>query len=259
MNTENHPIIIGLCGKAGTGKTSIANTIVPSHSIKYDKPNRTIWDHAFFAMPLYEMASIKRMTKGELSRDRILYQMHDVLADLFGKSPAYGAPTYDRFTDLVKSITDLPMPTDEDMKPREFLQEAGELCRAEKGDCFVQWARKMANRRANALLSDDAEEYDQYVCIFSDVRYENEANMIASQPGGILIRFDASNDVRMDRLYNRDGYRMPDSQLNHSSENVELIPENIITAVINTDNMNVEQQAQATNKIIEKELQRIYA
>jgi dephospho-CoA kinase len=262
METQEHPIIIGLCGKAGTGKTSVANLIVPSRTIKNDAANGIIWDHTFFALPLYEMASIKRMTKGELSQERILFQMHEVLLDLFGRSPAYGAPSYDDFIQVVKDISDIPMPINDDIKPRSFLQEAGKLCRDKNEDCFVQWAKRRSYQRAASLLSsenDENETYQNYACIISDVRYVNEAEMIASHPNGILIRFDASNDIRMDRLYNRDGYRMSEEQLNHKSERVEDIPEEWFDAVVNSDTMNVKQQAEATELIIRKQLGRVYA
>ncbi len=262
MNSENYPIIIGFCGRAGTGKTSVANSIVPSHAVKFDHENGVVWDHSFFAMPLYEMASIKRMTKGEKEEDRVLFQLHDVLFDLFGGSPLYGAPSYDQFVKLTKEIADIPMPIDEDMKPRMFLQKAGELCRREYENCFTQWAKKKAYQRSATILSDKDEaneNIDRYVCIISDVRYENEAEMIKSLPGGILIRFDASNDIRMDRLQKRDGYTMPDSELNHKSEQVELIREEIIDCIINTDNMSISEQAKASLNVIRKEISRINA
>lgn len=260
-NSENNPIVVGLCGKAGTGKTSVANTIVPSHTIKYDKENKAIWDHNFFAMPLYEMASIKRITKGEKQEDRILFQLHEVLFDVFGGSPLYGAPSYDEFITLVKEIADLPMPIDDEIKPREFLQKAGKLCRLKNETCFTQWARRKTYQRCSSLLASQEEEgfYENYVCIISDVRYENEAEMIKSMPNGILIRFDASHDVRLNRLYKRDGYKMSDEQLNHESEKVELIDDSMLNAVINTDTMNVEQQAEETMKTIQKEISKVYA
>lgn len=261
INSDNNPIIIGLCGKAGTGKTSVANIIVPSHTIKYDKENKTIWDHTFFALPLYEMASIKRITKGEKQKERILFQLHEVLFDVFGNSPLYGAPDYDNFISLVKEIESLPMPISDEIKPRDFLQKAGELCRDENEDCFTQWARRKAYQRCSSLLNDQEEEgfYETYISIISDVRYRNEAEMIKAMPNGILIRFDASDEIRSDRLYKRDGYRMSEEQRTHKSEQVELIPETLLNAIINTDTMTAEQQAQETIRTIQKEINRVYA
>lgn len=262
LNSDNDPIVIGLCGKAGTGKTSVANSIVPSHSLRFDKSNAIVWDHLFFAMPLYEMASIKRMTRGEKMDDRILFQLHEVLFELFGSSPLYGAPPYDDFVSLVKEVHDLSMPANDDIKPREFLQKAGEICRSYNENCFTQWAKRKVYQKSLSILGDRDEEHehiDQYACIFSDVRYENEAEMIKSLPGGILIRFDASHEIRMDRLFNRDGYRMPDEQLNHSSEQVELIPDEMIDYIIDTDTMDVQKQSEETIKFITKEISRAYA
>jgi len=261
FNSDTNPIVIGLCGKAGTGKTSVANLVVPSRTVKYDKDNRIIWDHSFFAMPLYEMASIRRITKGEKQQDRILFQLHEVLSDVFGGSPLYGAPPYDEFIELVKEIADLPIPMDDEIKPRDFLQKAGKICRSKNEACFAQWTRRKTYQRCSSLLNNQEEEdsYDKYACIISDVRYKNEAEIIKSFPNGILIRFDASTDVRLDRLYKRDGYRMSDSQLNHESEQVELIPDELLNAVIDTDKMSLEQQSEETIKIIQKEINKVYA
>jgi cytidylate kinase len=262
MDKDKFPIIIGLCGRAGTGKTSVANAIVPSHTIKFDHHNGVVWDHSFFAMPLYEMASIKRMTKGEKEEDRILFQLHEVLFDLFGSSPLYGAPPYDEFIKMTKDIAALPMPISDEVKPRAFLQKAGEICREQYENCFTQWAKRKAYQRSATLLSDPDEEnetIDRYVCLISDVRYENEGEMIKSLPGGILIRFDASPEVRLERLNKRDGYTMPDSELNHKSEQVELIREEIIDSIIDTDNMSIEQQAEVSLNMIKKEISRIHA
>jgi hypothetical protein len=153
------------------------------------------------------------------------------------------------------------MPIDDDVKPRTFLQQAGEICRLKNEMCFVQWAKRKAYQRCASLLNSGDEEglYENYACIISDVRYENEAEMIKSLPNGILIRFDASTDVRLDRLYKRDGYRMSDEQLSHKSEQVELIPDSMLNAIINTDTMTAEQQAQATIRTIQKEISKVYA
>jgi hypothetical protein len=52
---------------------------------------------------------------------------------------------------------------------------------------------------------------------------------------------------------------MPDSELNHKSEQVELIREEIIDSIINTDNMSIEEQATASLNVIKKEISRIHA
>jgi len=58
---QGQPIIIGLAGKAGSGKTSVAESIVPKGSFDTNKYGMK-WDHLFYALPLYEMASIKKNT-----------------------------------------------------------------------------------------------------------------------------------------------------------------------------------------------------
>ena len=47
---KQQPIIIGLAGKAGSGKTSVAEAIVPKagfESLRYGMK----WDHIFYALP----------------------------------------------------------------------------------------------------------------------------------------------------------------------------------------------------------------
>jgi len=60
---DNQPIIIGLAGKAGSGKTSVAESIIPKGSLDATKFGYR-WDHLFFALPLYEMYSIKKNIMG---------------------------------------------------------------------------------------------------------------------------------------------------------------------------------------------------
>ena len=52
---KDYPIVIGLAGKAATGKTSVAEKIVPKAQIN-SVSNHIVWDHIFFALPLYELA-----------------------------------------------------------------------------------------------------------------------------------------------------------------------------------------------------------
>ena len=241
----DYPIILGLCGKAGTGKTSVAEYIVPNYSVKFT-PQAT-WDHLFFAMPLYEMASIKRGTLGDLRADRVAYRIHDTLLDLFGASPMFGAPKYDELVTLVKDIATAPIPMDDEIKPRDFLQQTGIACRAIKETCFAEWAVKKVYSRMNTLQDAQVEDLP-FIGIISDVRFVNEAEAIAKQPNGLVIKFEASEKVREKRLFERDGHHMTEEQKNHISERVELIDPANIYSVIDTDNLTIQEQA----KIVEQ-------
>ena len=97
---EDRPIILGLCGKAGTGKTSVGNMLAPqtqfaNNTIDAEQEllkstadmaffqEHVVWDHKYFAMPLYKLVSIKDSTEGYQSDDRIRYQIHETLLEIF--------------------------------------------------------------------------------------------------------------------------------------------------------------------------------
>lgn len=255
MNVEkkyykDYPIIVGLAGKAASGKTSVAETIVPK--AKFSNTNDGIaWDHIFFALPLYEIASIKRTIQGNRQKDRQLFAIHQVLYDLYGGTALGAIPDYKHFIDLVEQIYNLPIEK-EPVKPRSFLQKAGDLCRAYDSECFAKWAVYKAHkihRSALASFGEDDEEVPMGV-IISDVRFENEAQKIINQPNGIVIYFDASEDVRKERMLKRDGHSMTTEQSLHRSENEGELVKAVCSAIIDTDLLNVEEQTNKTLEIV---------
>jgi len=205
---QGQPIIIGLAGKAGSGKTSVAESIVPKGSFDTNKYGMK-WDHLFYALPLYEMASIKKNTLGHNAELRKLYALH------------------------------------------EFLQKAGDICREHDPNCFANWAIIKSNllyrQYIKDLIKSDSEDDAAPMCILiSDVRYVNEAKSILKQPNGIVITFDAQQDVLNERIMKRDGKLMNAEQLSHSSEQQIDEIKQISSAIINTDNMTLEEQVEAT-------------
>jgi dephospho-CoA kinase len=247
---KEQPIIIGLAGKAGSGKTSVAEHLVPKGSIDTSMYGIK-WDHIFYALPLYELASIKRSIKGFNENNRQLYAIHDVLFDLYGGSPIGIMPGYEDLVERTKSIYNLNIEP-EGIKPRSFLQKAGDICREEYGDCFAKWGVVKAVKLYQSYyksLSEDEEE-NPFAVIISDVRFVNEAEKILNQPNGIVICFDAEQDTLNDRIMKRDGRLMSEEQKNHKSEQEMEMVKSIATHIIKTDNMTVEQQAQATLKTL---------
>ena len=91
--------------------------------------------------------------------------------------------------------------------------------------------------------------------VISDVRFANEAQSILKQPNGMIITYEASDDVLRDRIFKRDGVYMTDEQLNHNSEKeIDLVKE-ISTFIINTDNLSIEDQAKATLQIVKNQIE----
>jgi len=247
---KEYPLIIGLAGKAASGKTSVAESIVPKASIN-PVNNSIIWDHIFFTLPLYEIASIKRTTLGLRQKDRQLFSIHQVLFDLFGGNALGNIPDYKHFTDLVEQMYFLPI-EQEPLKPRSFLQKAGDLCRLYDPECFAKWAIYKSVKMYRSIISSAAYEDDELPVgiIISDVRFENEAKKILSQPNGLVIYFDASDETRNQRMMKRDGLLMTEAQASHKSEKECDLVKELASAIIDTDNMSIEQQSAKTLEII---------
>lgn len=243
---ENHPIIIGLAGKAGSGKTSVAEALVPKGSIEVSLGGIK-WDHIFYALPLYELSSIRRTISGTNSKNRQLYAIHDVLFNLYGGSALGNIPSYENLVQKVNAIHNLPIEP-EGIKPRSFMQKAGDICRDGFEDCFAKWAilksNKLHSMYKKSLTEDELEV--PYAVIISDVRFINEAKTILDQPNGMVICFDATKEVLQDRLIKRDGKLMTEEQMSHLSEQQIGDIMKIASNTIDTSNMSLEEQVKAT-------------
>jgi len=246
--SKNQPIIIGLAGKAGSGKTSVAESIVPKGSIETTKYGIK-WDHIFYALPLYEMASIKKNIQGLNQKRRRMYAIHQVLYDLYGGTSLGDIPEYEDLTSMVEKIYSMPIEP-EGIKPRDFLQKAGDICRSISPDCFARWAIIKSSRIYRSYVSQVPEDEDPYPMsvLVSDVRCLNEAEHILKQPNGVVICFEASTETLNERLFKRDGKLMNPEHALHATENgIEEI-KNMATLIINTDGMSLEDQTEETLK-----------
>ena len=248
----DYPIVVGLAGKAATGKTSVAETIVPKAS--FDKVRSGVyWDHIFFAMPLYELLSNRTKIEGENSQSRKLFAIHETLYDLYGNSTLGNVPDYYSFINLVDNIYREPIDT-YGVKPRSFLQKAGDMCRAYDPKCFAKWGIKKSYELHRDYVKS-LEEEDQpnpYCVLISDVRFENEAESILKLPNSMLILFEASDEVRRDRIYSRDGVYMTDEQLSHKSEKEIDGFSHLASGTIDSSSMSVEDQAVKTITLIKE-------
>lgn len=247
---QNYPIILGLAGKAATGKTSVAESIVPKASFAASRQGM-LWEHIFFAMPLYEFYSARTKIEGLNSESRKLFSIHQTLYELYGSTPLGSAPPYEEFVDLVKSIGSKPI-NSYGSKPRSYLQEVGDMCRSYDPNCFAKWGISKANKMFHDYTRsiDDYEEEIPYCVIISDVRFKNEADAILSSPNGMLIVYDADVNTRQERILNRDGVLMTEEQMSHRSEKEIDLFSHQASAIIDSSSMKVEDQALATMKIV---------
>lgn len=249
-NYLNQPIILGLSGKAGSGKTSVAESIIPKGSMELIKYG-ILWDHIFYALPLYEMASIRRNIVGINEESRKLHALHEVLYDVYGGNSIGNMPHYDILVKKVKEIYNLPIDL-EGTKPRGFLQQAGDICREFDDNCFSTWGIIKANELYRQFIkrSEDVDKYSDTLTpmcvIISDVRYKNEALSILKQPNGFVISFHADRDTLDDRLIKRDGQLMSSNHSGHSSEQDFDEVKALASAIIDTNNMDLKQQVEAT-------------
>ena len=242
----NKPIILGLAGKAATGKTSVAEAISPKARIDA-MANAIVWDHIFFALPLYELASIKKGVRGSRQEIRQMYGIHETLYDIFGNSPIGDVPPYDDMVSMVRDIYHLPIEP-EGVKPRSFLQKAGDICRSHDGECFCKWAIRKANDMHLSYVRGLPEDVEAkpFCVIVSDVRFLNEAQAILDQENGIVVCYTASDDVRNERMFARDGHFMTEEQMNHISEKQTDEICEIADLVMNTDELTIKEQASFT-------------
>ena len=255
--SKSNPIILGLAGRAGSGKTSVAEALCPKGSMQTTSSG-IVWEHIFHALPLYELASIKKNIQGFNAKSRKLYSIHEVLFEIYGRTALGAIPPYEEFVEKVKSIYDLPI-EEEGIKPRTFLQTVGDICRENYSECFCHWAvmksMELYRKNINEISREDG-NMDTPICvIISDVRFINEAQSILKQPNGMVITYEASDDILRDRIFKRDGVFMTNEQLNHNSEKeIDLVKE-VSTFIINTDNLSIEDQAKATLQLVKNKIE----
>jgi cytidylate kinase len=248
----DYPIVVGLAGKAATGKTSVAELIVPKAAFDNVKSG-IYWDHIFFAMPIYELLSIRTKIEGANSQSRKLFAIHETLYDLYGNSTLGDIPDYYSFISLVDNIGREPIDT-AGAKPRSFLQKVGDFCRAHDPKCFAKWGVRKSYElyREYTKSLDEDETPNPYCVLISDVRFENEAESILKLPNSMLILFEASDEVRKERIFSRDGIYMTDEQMSHKSEKEIDNFSSLASAIIDSSSMSVEDQAVKTMTIIKE-------
>lgn len=280
----NAPIIVGLAGQAGVGKTItaqhlsptaqvITNTCVCGHGALEHMDNIDIipsctlcdcrginytgaihWTHLFFALPIYRIVTARQKITGDNARNRILYEIHEAIVDLFGRSPLYSAiKNYDDLIELVRYVASIPCePPGE--KARTFMQEFGSLCREYDESVFVNWINRKIQEEYREFIREYPE--DRYPglrlgIVLSDIRFPNEATCVTDHPNGRMYKFTASPEVIRARLYDRDGKVLSEAQANHESEqSLALIPDDTFDEIIDTSDFTVSQQAQYVKNLV---------
>jgi hypothetical protein len=253
---EDRPIVLGLAGEGGTGKTATADALAPvaRFNVAPEKDN-IWWEPLAAAAPLYEIASILQMTEGEKEFDRKAYGVHRVLVDLFGM-PAYGAPSYEELVELVYDFCCMDRPPEG--KPRSFLQAAGGRVRELMPDCFPSWLGRRI-QSMYAFFRQEQGEVDpmpMFGVVLSDLRMENEIRFVRDTTNGVMIKLTCDFGVRQERLTKRDnGQGMTAEQRQHNTETwVASAPAPEFDAVIDTTSLSLSQQVSKVLEVVEAKL-----
>ena len=254
------PILVGLTGSIASGKTATAQALSPaarvlSSDFDDDGYLSIHWQHVPFALPLHQMATVRQTTTGDGAFDRMCYQIHAILLDVFGASPLYGAPPYNDLVKMVQQIVSFPVVSEG--KPRKFLQHVGtEVVRAYNPDAWVTWMdRKVRGMFMQHCATRGEESERPFGVVIDDVRMLNEAEYIRSAPNGLLIKLWARPDIIAERLYDRDSTFLTEDVLNHESERqAASIPDDWCTAIIDTSDMSIEIQVAAIRELVASRL-----
>lgn len=246
-----YPIVIAFAGNAGAGKTSTANAIVPSAvMLRTDtKLPDIVWDHIFFAMPIYDMVGVRTGMEGTDMLDRTLYGMHDIVYDLLQRRC-----NYDDIIELVYDLSLMPCEMVDGDKPRTFMQTAGDMCRALYVDVFTNKAiRTIKQRYQNTVAEYDRHDEDPPFSfnIISDLRRINELDLIKNQPNSLLVKFIADQDELDRRLINRSGRPLTTEQKNHPTESeLSIIPDSEYDIIVDTTTLTLRDQAAMVKEAI---------
>ncbi len=257
MHVTEWPVIIGLSGSAGVGKSVTANTLATPGMDYLDNIRPIVFTNVTLAEPIYEIVSIKRHIKGsdpEDVRSRIMHEIHSVLDTTLNKYPSY-----DDVVELVYDIYHMDAGTIDDPKPRTFMQEVGDMCRDLYEDCFIDAALTRIQKdftrfrhdyveilERKELAKEDTSEMVSpvYVALISDVRRTNEVKRMRTRQNSALVRLSASPEVIRQRMYERDGFIMDDKQLVHPTETeANGWPEDFFDFILDTDKLTIEDQA----------------
>lgn len=158
------PIVIGLSGRAGCGKTSIAQSLCKQY----------FGSRVSFA-------------------DTIRQMLHPVIDQLYYNDPP------EKVNDTL-TVNKEDMIEELGASPRYLMQHLGGLFREINPDTFVHLTEKKIEmlQDINDMLSRltlSIENIESYAYIIDDLRYDNEAEWIKSKMGGTIFYIDRDESL----------------------------------------------------------------
>lgn len=249
----------GIVGKAGSGKTSTVSMLCGGATNKREKIDSCIidWDQIAFASPIKEIIAIKSGFPGAEMEDRRLYQIHGIISNVYNNSPLYGAPPYKKLVKLVKTIDSMDLGSADD-NYRTFQQQLGDYVRKYDNDAFAKAAFNKAILKASDVKSTawemETQDLDyRRILVISDLRFDNEAELIKNKMGGKIIYFDCDEETRKQRLLERDGAYISQENAKHISE--KGIKKKYIDYKLDTSKMDQQEVLENVKNFILKEIE----
>jgi len=188
-NINNKDVLLyAMSGKMGSGKDTVGNKI-------------------------YEKLKEKEYSLKNLSYSELMKNEMNQITSLFNKT-----------NDVDKVAKEMNAKKEEISKFLELLNNQSIYERTPEARNAIQFWGTNVRRKQNSnywitKLSQEISKNlaDGYSVYVSDVRFENEADSILNL-GGKIIRLEANQFTRIERIKQRDNLVPSDSQLNHSSE-----------------------------------------
>lgn len=197
------PIHLGITGVACTGKTTLANALAPQVRIVMDgdELGGIWWEHVSIGAPFHEMAAVLQTIEGEQREERVRYALHAILAELVNPANSVNV-TYDDLVDLVRDLSAWNL---SGTKPRAFMQWASSRVRFMDPGCLItSTIRRMRVAEARFRTQQEADEEagresPVFGIVVSDVRIQDQYDMIRAQPNNLMIRLTAPPSVLEER------------------------------------------------------------
>jgi hypothetical protein len=250
-------VVVGLNGKAGSGKDTVADALVAERG----------FTKMSFAEPCYRITKLlTAMNQGDLAAP---FELFSLILDLFGgptKSPSLDVVTHVVLNDLPFLAKEHDLYTDmaNNKKPRKFLQQmATEYFRAYNENIWADYLVRSLMNKLRAEIEEKMNRIEQieldessrtssktdylYQYVISDVRFENEIESlrrvceIASKTisgmnaSSYIIKLKIDEKDASDRIAQRDllDATTAVSTFNHSSEGD--IDDRFFTNIINAN------------------------
>lgn len=228
MFDPDYPVLLVLAGKAGVGKTRIANALLQPTGITTGpesdflvserSPYPIWWDAFSVATPLYRLLTARTRIEGTDKQDRTYYEILNTLLATLGSTPVGGAPPYKQLLQMVEDLYRYPLSSSDD-KQRTFLRFAADQVRSHKEDALLRHLTNTITQRAamhTAEVERDLEELElhypdqafmpkHYGAVVSDLRMDSEVEYLQKQPNCLIVKLICDEDVREARLIDRDG------------------------------------------------------